>query len=86
VKDKLLVFWQNHSETIMTLGYNLILALAIVIASALIARSVKKAIQNTKSPLKKIDKTLLPILSSVLGYLVYTQTTSRCRIQRFTGA
>lgn len=72
MKDKLLVFWQNHSETIMTLGYNLILALAIVIASALIARSVKKAIKNTKSPLKNVDKTLLPILSSVAGYLVYT--------------
>ncbi|MBE0380033.1 mechanosensitive ion channel family protein [Pseudoalteromonas prydzensis] len=71
MKDKLLVFWQNHSETIMTLGYNLILALAIVIASALIARSVKKAIKNTKSPLKNVDKTLLPILSSVAGYLVY---------------
>jgi small conductance mechanosensitive channel len=71
VKDKLLVFWQNHSETIMTLGYKLILALAIVIASVLIARSVKRAIQNSKSPLKKIDKTLLPILSSVAGYLVY---------------
>ena len=71
MKDKLLVFWQNHSETIMTLGYNLILALAIVIAGALIARSVKRAIQNSKSPLKKMDKTLLPILSSVLGYLVY---------------
>jgi len=71
VKDKLLVFWQNHSETIMTLGYNLILALAIVIASALIARSVKKAIKNTKSPLKNVDKTLLPILSSVAGDLVY---------------
>ncbi|MFU2512312.1 mechanosensitive ion channel family protein [Pseudoalteromonas sp. ASV78] len=71
MKDKLLVFWQNHSETIMTLGYKLILALAIVIASVLIARSVKRAIQNSKSPLKKIDKTLLPILSSVLGYLVY---------------
>ncbi|WP_283708940.1 mechanosensitive ion channel family protein [Pseudoalteromonas prydzensis] len=71
MKDKLLVFWQNHSETIMTLGYKLILALAIVIASVLIARSVKRAIQNSKSPLKKIDKTLLPILSSVAGYLVY---------------
>ena len=71
MKDKLLVFWQNHSETIMTLGYKLILALAIVIASVLIARSVERAIQNSKSPLKKIDKTLLPILSSVAGYLVY---------------
>lgn len=71
MKDKFLVFWQNHSETIMTLGYNLILALAIVIASALIARTVKKAIKNTKSPLKKVDNTLLPILSSVACYLVY---------------
>jgi len=71
VKDKLLVFWHNHSETIMTLGYKLILALAIVIASALIARSVKKTIKNSKSPLKKVDNTLLPILSSVAGYLVY---------------
>lgn len=71
MKDKLLVFWHNHSETIMTLGYKLILALAIVIASALIARSVKKAIKNSKSPLKKVDNTLLPILSSVAGYLVY---------------
>ena len=71
MKDKLIAFWQEHSQTILTLGYNLILALVILIASALIARSVKKAITNSKSPLNKIDKTLLPLLSSIAGYLVY---------------
>jgi len=71
VKDKLLAFWQNHSDTLITLGYNLVLALVIVTASILIARSVKRAIKNSKSPLKKVDDTLLPILSSVVSYLVY---------------
>ena len=71
MKDKLLAFWQSHSETIITLGYKVVLALVILIASALIARSVKKAIKNSKSPLKKVDSTLLPLLSSIAGYLVY---------------
>lgn len=71
MKDKLIAFWQEHSQTMLTLGYNVILALVILIAGALIARSVKKAITNSKSPLKKIDDTLLPILSSIAGYLVY---------------
>ena len=71
MKDKLIVFWQSHSETIITLGYKVVLALAILVASALIARSVKKAIKNSKSPLKKVDETLLPLLSSIAGYLVY---------------
>ena len=71
MKDKLLAFWQSHSETIITLGYKVILALVILVASALIARSVKKAIKNSKSPLKRVDSTLLPLLSSIAGYLVY---------------
>lgn len=71
MKDKLIAFWQEHSQTMLTLGYNVILALVILIAGALIARSVKKAITNSKSPLKKIDDTLLPILSSIAGYSVY---------------
>lgn len=71
MKDKLIAFWQEHSQTMLTLGYNVILALVILIAGALIARSVKKAITNSKSPLQKIDDTLLPILSSIAGYLVY---------------
>lgn len=42
MKDKLLAFWQSHSETIITLGYKVILALVILIASGVIARAVKE--------------------------------------------
>ncbi|MGO3644995.1 MAG: mechanosensitive ion channel family protein, partial [Pseudoalteromonas sp.] len=49
MKDSLIQFWQSHSETIIALGYNLILAIVILVASSLIARAVRKAIQNTNS-------------------------------------
>ncbi|WP_065979610.1 MULTISPECIES: mechanosensitive ion channel family protein [Pseudoalteromonas] len=64
-------FWLNHSQTIIALGYKLVLAIVILIASAFIAKSVKKAIKNSHSKLNKVDDTLLPILSSVAGYTVY---------------
>jgi len=71
MKDKLLEFWQSHSETIITLGYKVILALVILIASGVIARAVKRAVNGSKSPLNKLDKTLLPIISRLSSYLVY---------------
>ncbi|MBB1405249.1 mechanosensitive ion channel family protein [Pseudoalteromonas sp. SG44-5] len=71
MKDKLLAFWQSHSETIITLGYKVILALVILIASGVIARAVKRAVNGSKSPLNKLDKTLLPIISRLSSYLVY---------------
>ena len=71
MKDSLIQFWQNHSETIVALGYNLILAIVILVASSLIARAVRKAIQDTNSKLKKVDVTLIPIFSTVASYAVY---------------
>ena len=82
MKDKLLAFWESHSETIITLGYKVILALVILVASALIARSVKKAIKNSKSPLKRVDSTLLPLLSSIAGYLVFNIATPYFAVRR----
>ncbi|MEP7703319.1 mechanosensitive ion channel family protein [Paraglaciecola sp. 25GB23A] len=71
MKESLIQFWQNHSETIVALGYNLILAIVIFVASSLIARAVRKAIRNTNSKLKKLDATLIPIFSTVASYVVY---------------
>lgn len=71
MKDSLIQFWQSHSETIIALGYNLILAIVIFVASSLIARAVRKAINNTNSKLNKIDATLIPIFSVVASYAVY---------------
>lgn len=71
MKESLTQFWQSHSETIVSLGYNLILAIVIFAASSLIARAVRKAITNTNSKLKKLDATLIPIFSTVASYVVY---------------
>ena len=71
MQESLIQFWQNHSETIVSLGYNLILAIVILLASSLIARAVRKAITNTNSKLKKLDATLIPIFSTVASYIVY---------------
>jgi small conductance mechanosensitive channel len=71
MKDSLIQFWQNHSETIVALGYNLILAIVILVASSLIARAVRKAIQNSNAKFNKVDATLIPIFSTVASYAVY---------------
>jgi small conductance mechanosensitive channel len=71
MKDSLIKFWHAHSETIIALGYNFILAIAILVASSLIARAIRKAIQNTNTKLKKFDATLIPIFSTVVSYAVY---------------
>lgn len=70
-KDSLIQFWQNHSEAIAALGYNLILAIVIWVASSLIAKAVCKAIQDTNSKLNKVDATLIPIFSTVASHAVY---------------
>lgn len=70
-KDSLIQFWQNHSEAIAALGYNLILAIVIWVASSHIAKAVCKAIQDTNSKLNKVDATLIPIFSTVASYAVY---------------
>lgn len=71
MKETLIQFWQSHSETVIELSYNLILAFVIFIASSLIARAIRKTIQNTNSKLKKLDATLIPIFSTVASYVVY---------------
>jgi small conductance mechanosensitive channel len=71
MKESLIQFWQNNSETIIALGYNVILATVILIASSIMAKAVRKAIQNTNSKLKKLDPTLIPIFSTVASYAVY---------------
>ena len=64
-------FWQNHSNTTITLGYRIVLAIVILIASSFIAKAVRKAILNTNSKLNKLDATLTPIFSTVASYAVY---------------
>lgn len=64
-------FWSDHSEAIIAVGYNLLLAIVILIASTLVAKGVHQAIQRTQGRLNRLDATLVPILSTTATYLVY---------------
>jgi len=69
--DKLTGFWNSHSETLINLGYKGMLAIAILIASMLIAKALRRSIYNNNERLQKLDSTLIPIISTVVSYAVY---------------
>lgn len=69
--DTLKQFWSEHSDTIMAASYNLLLAILILIASTLVAKGVRQAIQRAHGRLNRLDATLVPILSTTATYLVY---------------
>lgn len=69
--DKFTTFWNSHSEALINLGYKGMLAIAILIAIMLIAKTLRRSIYNTNERLQKLDSTLIPILSTVVSYAVY---------------
>jgi len=71
MQETLVQFWQDHSDTIIALCYNLVLAVVIFFASSFMAKAVRKTILDTNSKVKKLDETLIPILSTVASYAVY---------------
>lgn len=71
MKDSLIQFWQDHSETIIGLGYKLFLAIAILIACSIVAKAVRKGIQNANAKRNRIDATLIPVFSKIASYIVY---------------
>lgn len=69
--NNLTIFWNNHSEEILSLGYKGILAIGILIASSLIAKTIRSSIYRTNERLQKLDAALIPILATAAGYAVY---------------
>ena len=70
--NNLTTFWNNHSETLFSLGYKALLAIAIVIASTISAKAIRRSIYRANQRRQTLDATLIPILSAVAGYGVYT--------------
>ncbi len=65
-------FWTNHSVTIISIGYNLLLSIAVLLASFLIAKGLKRTIQKKDGRISRMDATLIPILCTTATYLIYT--------------
>lgn len=60
------------SETLLNLFYNLVLAILVLFVCIIIAKLAKSAITRANKRLKNFDATLVPILSTSAGYIIYT--------------
>lgn len=64
-------FWNTHSESIIGIGYKALLCTAILLASTVVARGVRRLIRKAKDRFEKIDATLVPILCTTATYVIY---------------
>ncbi|MGD9127060.1 MAG: mechanosensitive ion channel [Planctomycetia bacterium] len=60
--------WEDHSDLIIGIGYKVLLAVAILIASWILVKVVKRAIERVR----RLDHTLVPVLISIARYAIYT--------------
>lgn len=64
-------FWAQNSVAIMSVGYQLLLVLAVLIGSRLAARLVRKSLRRANQKIESLDETLMPILCAAASYGVY---------------
>jgi len=64
-------YWAGHSQVILSIAYNILLALAILTASGIIAKWVCRLIRRAGEHGARLDATLLPVLCTTSKYLVY---------------
>lgn len=72
MEEQLLKFWGSHSEAIVTIGYKALLAIIIFFVGLQVAKLLRKIIANSQKKYEKLDATLVPVLSSMVSYCVYT--------------
>jgi small conductance mechanosensitive channel len=71
MQDLITNYWANHSTVLIDIGYNILLAVGIFLASILVARGVKRFIRRADDHLEKLDATLVPVLCTSAAYMVY---------------
>jgi small conductance mechanosensitive channel len=64
-------YWASHSEALVSFGSNSLLAIAIIFASSLIARIIRRAIRKANDRIERLEATLVPVLCTTSTYLVY---------------
>lgn len=69
--DWIVNFWVENSPFILSVGYNLLLVIAVFIVASIVSNAVKKSIRNSGKRIKRMDPTLLPLFAGIAGYAVY---------------
>ncbi len=71
MQDLISNYWASHSAIIASIAYNILLAIAVLFASSLIATGIRRAIRRANDHLERLDATLVPVLCTTATYLVY---------------
>lgn len=71
MQDVIANYWANHADLILEIGYNCLLALVVLLASNLVAGTVRRAILRANERTERLDATLVPILCTAASYLVH---------------
>jgi small conductance mechanosensitive channel len=69
--DWILTFWRENSPLILSIGYNLLLVIAVFIVASIVSRTVKSSIRNSAKRIKRLDSTLIPLFAGTASYAVY---------------
>lgn len=69
--EQLKTYWESYSATIIQVGYNLLLAIVVLIVTRLLVALVRKSIRQAEGRVQRYDSTLTPLLSSVTAYAIY---------------
>lgn len=64
-------FWKTNSATIISLGKNILLLILVIIACLIVAKMLRKAVRRANERNERFDETLVPMVSSLLTYIVY---------------
>ncbi|MFO7605404.1 MAG: mechanosensitive ion channel [Desulfurivibrionaceae bacterium] len=64
-------YWTSHSQVILSIAYNVLLVIIVFIASAIIARAVRRMILRANERRQRLDETVLPVISVTAMSLVY---------------
>lgn len=69
--DRLISFWANHSDFLISVAQKLLITIALLIITPIVAGMVRKAIVKATNKVKKIDQNIVPILSTLASYIIY---------------
>ncbi len=71
MKNFISTYWENYSEVIVRIAYNLLLAIVIIVASIAVAKTISRMILQANKHRNRLDATLIPIFCTLSSYLVY---------------
>lgn len=66
-----ILFWEQNSALILSIGYKLIMMIVVLIAASIISRLIRRVFNSTNFKFKSIDPAVIKLFSSTMAYLVY---------------